>query len=479
MGRDEIADRVARYAQVVRAPVALATEVRRLTPLDGGGFRVRTSRGDVSARQVVVATGSYQTPRIPPMARRISARVAQLHSHDYRNQAACRRAVLVVGSGQTGLQLAEELFEAGRRVYVSVGSAGRVPRRYRGRDIFSWLLDVIRHGGAYGVALPTAEQLPDGRRRFSAMPALTGRAGGHDTNLRRYAADGMTLAGRLAAADGERLTFAGDLEPALERADRFFDERFRGVIDTFIERAGIEAPPADDVAVTYRPAELTELNLADAGVSTVIWATGYTSTTDGSTRRSSTSWATRGTSAESQTSPGSSSSASCGSTRRRRRPWSVPSSTARTSWRRWPGMRAAPGLRRGRASPRRASRRPSGVAAHRVARESGADERGRARREPRQRPHRVGRQHGDRDREGHGGRADRLAIAAGGDAPHARGRRQRGLPLHRHPAQPPSRRRVAPVRLRPRALLLGAARGRSGCSWWAARSRSGRASARS
>jgi putative flavoprotein involved in K+ transport len=125
------------------------------------------------------------------------------------------------------------------------------------------------------VALPTAEQLPDGRRRFSAMPALTGRAGGHDTNLRRYAADGMTLAGRLAAADGERLTFAGDLEPALQRADRFFDERFRGVIDTFIERAGIEAPPADDVAVTYRPAELTELNLADAGVSTVIWATGY------------------------------------------------------------------------------------------------------------------------------------------------------------------------------------------------------------
>ncbi len=276
MGRDEIADRVARYAQVVRAPLALATAVRRLTPLDGGGFLARTSRGDVSARQVVVATGSYHAPRIPPMARRISARVAQLHSHDYRNQAALPDgAVLVVGSGQTGLQLAEELSEAGRRVYVSVGSAGRVPRRYRGRDIFSWLLDVIRHGGAYGVALPTAEQLPDGRRRFSAMPALTGRAGGHDTNLRRYAADGMTLAGRLAAADGERLTFAGDLEPALERADRFFDERFRGVIDTFIERAGIEAPPADDVAVTYRPAELTELNLADAGVSTVIWATGY------------------------------------------------------------------------------------------------------------------------------------------------------------------------------------------------------------
>jgi putative flavoprotein involved in K+ transport len=216
-------------------------------------------------------------PRIPPPAARISSRVLQLHSHDYRNQAALPDgAVLVVGSGQTGLQLAEELSEAGRRVYVSVGSAGRVPRRYRGRDIFSWLVDLMRHGASYGVTLPTAAQLPDGRRRFSAMPALTGRHGGHDTDLRRYAAEGMTLAGRLCAADGERLTFAGDLEAGLELADRFFDERFRGAIDAFIERAAIDAPPAaGDVEATSRPTELTGLDLAAAGVSTVIWATGY------------------------------------------------------------------------------------------------------------------------------------------------------------------------------------------------------------
>ena len=276
MGRDEIAARVARYAQVVRAPVALGTELRRLTPLDGGGFHASTSRGELSARQVVVATGSYHAPRVPALAKGLTRRVAQLHSHDYRNPAALPDgAVLVVGSGQTGLQLAEELFEAGRRVVVSVGSAGRVPRRYRGRDIFSWIVDLTRHGARHGVALPTADQLPDGRRRFSAMPALTGRHGGHDTNLRKYAADGMTLAGRLTGADGELLTFAGDLESALERADRFFDERFRGAIDTFIERTGIEAPPADDVPVTHRPSELTELNLRHAGVSTVIWATGY------------------------------------------------------------------------------------------------------------------------------------------------------------------------------------------------------------
>jgi putative flavoprotein involved in K+ transport len=276
MGRNEIAARVARYAEIVKAPVALGTELQRLTPLDGGGFLATTSRGALSARQVVVATGSYHTPRIPRPAGRISSRVTQLHSHDYRNQAALPAgAVLVVGSGQTGLQLAEELFEAGRQVFVSVGSAGRVPRRYRGRDIFSWLDDLIRHGPTHGVNLPTADQLPDVRRRFNPMPALTGRHGGHETNLRRYAADGIRLAGRLAAADGELIRFAGDLEQSLVRADRFFDERFRGPIDAYIERAAIDAPPHDERALTHRPAGLTELNLQEAGVSTVIWATGY------------------------------------------------------------------------------------------------------------------------------------------------------------------------------------------------------------
>jgi putative flavoprotein involved in K+ transport len=276
MRRDEILARVARYAAIVNAPVALTTEVQRVARLDGAGFFVRTSRGEITARQVVVATGSYHTPRVPALAKRISGRVTQLHSHDYRSPAALPDgAVLVVGSGHTGVQLAEELSEAGRRVFIAVGSAGRLPRRYRGRDIFSWIDDVVRHGAAHGVTLPTADQLPDGRRRFAAMPALSGRNGGHDTNLRRYAAIGMALAGRLTGADGERLTFAGDLNASLEWADRFFDERFRPVIDTFAERAAIAAPPDDDRAFAYAPAELTELNLADSGISTVIWATGY------------------------------------------------------------------------------------------------------------------------------------------------------------------------------------------------------------
>jgi putative flavoprotein involved in K+ transport len=276
MSRDEITERVACYAEVVRAPVVVGTEVQRLTPIDGRGFRAVTSRGEVSARQVIVATGSYHRPRIPVLSKHISSRVMQLHSHDYRNEAGLPPgAVLVVGSGQTGLQLAEELFQAGRSVFISVGSAGRVPRRYRGRDIFSWLVDVMRHGAKFGVTLPTADQLPDARRKFSAMPALSGHHGGHDTNLRQYAADGMTLAGRLTGANGEQLTFEDDLALSLQKADSFFDERLRGFIDTYIEHAAIQALPDSHVAVNYAPGGFTELNLQRAGVSVIIWATGY------------------------------------------------------------------------------------------------------------------------------------------------------------------------------------------------------------
>jgi putative flavoprotein involved in K+ transport len=275
MGRDEIATRVARYADVVRAPVATSTEVRRLVPRAGGGFVAHTPRGRVEARRVVVATGSYHVPRIPSLARAITPRVTQLHAHGYRNASALPAgAVLVVGSGQTGVQLAEELHGAGRRVYLSVGSAGRVPRRYRGRGLFWWLLAIARDGARHGVLLPSAEQVPV-ERRFNPMPALSGRDGGHDTNLRRFAADGVELTGRLRAAAGERLTFAADLTRNLAHADRFFDQRFRPAIDAYIAAAGIDAPPAALDRFAFAPPERTALDLARAGISTVIWATGY------------------------------------------------------------------------------------------------------------------------------------------------------------------------------------------------------------
>jgi putative flavoprotein involved in K+ transport len=276
MTRDEIAGRVAAYAGVIGAPVALSTTVNRLAAgsSSGGRFRVETDRGVVMAHEVIVAIGSFHKPRIPTTA--IGAGIHQLHAHDYRNEAALPPGgVLVVGSGQTGVQLAEELHEAGRQVTLSVGSCGRMPRRYRGRDSFWWVWQISRAGADVGVALPSVETLPDPRAKFACNPHVSGHGGGHDTNLRRFAADGMRLTGRFLDADAGRARFAADLTANLALADGFFDQRFRPVIENYIARAGIDAPPDDRVPFELEVPEVTELDLAAEGISTVLWTTGY------------------------------------------------------------------------------------------------------------------------------------------------------------------------------------------------------------
>ena len=278
MPRVEIAARVARYAEVIDAPVRLETTVERLERRPDGarGFRLTTDRGTLDADRVVVATGGFQAPRIPPAGARIAPRVAQLHSHAYRSEDVLPPgAVLVVGTGQTGVQLAEELRAAGRRVFLSVGRCGRAPRRYRGSDFFHWLWELRDRGHEFGTTLPTVDQLPDPRMRLACNPHLSGHAGGHDTDLRRFAADGITLVGRFDDADGERIRLAPDLAANLQFADAFFDLQLRPRIDTFIERAGIDAPPDDRRPFDFEPPALTELDLAAEGISTVIWTSGY------------------------------------------------------------------------------------------------------------------------------------------------------------------------------------------------------------
>ncbi len=278
MPRDEIAARIARYAEVIDAPVELGTSVDRLGPRrDGGrGFRLATSRGTVDADRVVVATGGFHTPKIPAIASQLPARLLQLHSQAFRSEGALPRgAVLVVGTGQSGVQIAEELHRAGRRVVLSVGRCGRAPRRYRGRDFFHWLWGIRGRGAEFGVTLPTVEQLPDPRLRFACNPHLSGHGGGHDTNLRRMASDGITLLGRITGVEDERIACAADLAANLAFADAFFDERLRGPMDSFIERSGAEAGPDDREPFTYEPPAVAQLDLIAEDVSTVIWTTGY------------------------------------------------------------------------------------------------------------------------------------------------------------------------------------------------------------
>ena len=276
MTRDEIAGIVARYAGTIGAPVALETEVQRLAAGEAGSFVLETSRGDIEAERVIVATGGYHVPHVPTVMVDLPSRLTQLHSHGYRNESSLPPgAVLVVGSGQSGVQIAEELAEAGREVHLSVGGAGRMPRRYRGRDIFGWLAAVAMRGAEFGVALPTVDNLPDPRLRLAGVPHLSGHHGGHETNLRQFAATGITLLGRIDRADGEHLHLAPDLAVNLARADRFFDDRIRPLIENFIERAAIDAPLDDRQSFAFEPPEPAQLDLVEAGISTVIWATGY------------------------------------------------------------------------------------------------------------------------------------------------------------------------------------------------------------
>jgi putative flavoprotein involved in K+ transport len=279
MHRDEVAGRIAGYAAAIEAPVRLGMEVRRLTADDTPGhrFRLDTDGGSIRAHDVVVATGAFHTPKIPPAAASFAPRVHQVHAHHYRNPDTLPPGgVLLVGSGQTGVQLAEELHAAGRDVTLSVGHCGRAPRRYRGRDFFWWLRQLVRRGPDFGTPLPTVDQLPDPRMRFACNPHLSGHGGGHDTNLRQFAAQGIRLVGRFDAADGERVRFVEDLSASLRYADEFFDQRYRTLWDTFAERAEVDAPPDDREPFDFEPPEVTELDLASAGISTVLWTTGYT-----------------------------------------------------------------------------------------------------------------------------------------------------------------------------------------------------------
>jgi putative flavoprotein involved in K+ transport len=278
MTRDEIAGRIGAYARAIDAPVQLATTVRRLTVDDAHKrrFRLATDRGTIRARDVVVATGAFHIPKIPAAAAGFAPRLHQLHAHHYRNpEALPPGGVLVVGSGQTGVQLAEELQAAGRNVTLSVGHCGRVPRRYRGHDFFWWLRQLVDRGPAFGAPLPDVDTLSDPRARFACNPHLSGHGGGHDTNLRRFARNGIRLVGRFEAADGERARFADDLSSNLQFADEFFDQRFRTLFETFADRAGVDAPPDDREPFDLEVPEVTELDLAAAGISTLLWTTGY------------------------------------------------------------------------------------------------------------------------------------------------------------------------------------------------------------
>ena len=274
MTREEVVAWLAGYAPSFGPPLREHTRVTALSPDGEGGYVVEATGPDGpetwAAEQVVVATGGYHLPIVPPWAPALDVSVHQLHSADYKNPEQLPGGeVLVVGSGQSGAQIAEDLHLAGRRVHLALGDAPRVARFHRGRDCMTWLAEM----GLYDTGVA---QYPGGlAAREKTNHYVTGRDGGRDIDLRQLAAEGMRLYGLLDSGAGHRLSFLPTMTAALDGADDVYRSICRD-IDAHIDAHGIDAPPATVYEPVWRPdADPTELDLAAAGITTVVWAIGY------------------------------------------------------------------------------------------------------------------------------------------------------------------------------------------------------------
>jgi putative flavoprotein involved in K+ transport len=272
MKKDEIVSYLEAYAASFEPPLFEGVAVTSLRRGSGGMFELDTSLGTCVADFVVVATGGYHVPAIPRIAEALPADIVQLHSCAYRTpQSLPPGDVLVVGSGQSGCQIAEDLHLAGRRVHLSVGSAPRTARRYRGKDVVEWL-DAMGH-----YRLPVHEHPLREGVRANANHYVTGRDGGRDIDLRKFALEGMRLYGRLLHARGGVLEFGDDLKRNLDHADAVSESIKRG-IDKFIEGNGADAPSEAPYVPVWAPdGDARALDLSAAGVRSVIWTTGFRS----------------------------------------------------------------------------------------------------------------------------------------------------------------------------------------------------------
>jgi putative flavoprotein involved in K+ transport len=267
--KDRVADYLEEYAQMVHAPVRTGVEVLKAERLpDQAGFRVETSDGEIHAKRIVAATGAFQHPVIPPIVPE-TAKVEQIHSYHYKNPAQLAEgAVLVVGAGSSGAQIADELNRAGRKVFLSVGPHDRPPRRYRGRD-FVWWLGVL---GLWDMAAPAP-----GTEHVTI--AVSGAYGGNTMDFRRLAGEGVTLLGMADGFLDDTLTFRDDLQANVAAGDA----NYYGMLDAadaYLDRTGLTLPEEPEARVAYPDPDcltnpIRTVDLAKEGITTIIWATGF------------------------------------------------------------------------------------------------------------------------------------------------------------------------------------------------------------
>ena len=267
--KEQVADYFVAYAEQFNAPVRTGVEVKKAQRNKGRpGFTIETSAGTIEANHVVVATGPFQKPLIPPIVP-VSDALAQIHSAEYRNpEQLPEGAVLVVGAGSSGTQIADELQRSGKQVYLSVGAHDRPPRSYRNRD-FCWWLGVL--------GLWDLETMEPGKEHVTI--AVSGAYGGQTIDFRQLAHQGITLVGMTKAFSEGVVSFQSDLVTNLNNGDQNYCELLDAA-DAYVERNGLDLPEEPEArAIPEDPQCVTDpilaLNLAEAGITSIIWATGF------------------------------------------------------------------------------------------------------------------------------------------------------------------------------------------------------------
>ncbi len=270
MLKDEIVEYIEAFRRKVNPPILEGVTVSRVCRGEHGKLNVSTTAGEFTADHLVVATGGYDIPIVPEYAHSLPSRIKQVHSVNYRNPDQLPEGeVLVVGTGQSGVQLMEDLHLAGRKVHLAVGNAPRSPRMYRGRETTEWLFDL----GFYELTIdkhPLGDEAKHKTNHF-----LTGRSGGHEIDLRKFALEGVKLYGSMANIRGTQLEFQPDLTKNLDGADEVY-VNIRNDIDRYIADNHIDAPIEPPFRKVWEPEfDPTSIDADHENITSIIWAIGF------------------------------------------------------------------------------------------------------------------------------------------------------------------------------------------------------------
>jgi len=270
MNKNDVVNYIQSYAKSFSPPIQSGVEVFSVSQNESSPFFLETSIGSFTTDAVIIATGIFHTPYIPTCSSKISNKITQIHTSQYRNAKLLPAgSVLVVGSSQSGCQIAEDLHLDKRKVHLCVSKTGRLPRRYRGKDLSHWF-NLMK---VYDIPI---HQHPEGESlRFKPSPHVTGRGGGYTLNLRQLALNGISLYGRVKDADNYQLFFEDDLIENLDYADNEA-KKLKESIDNFIQINNISTPKEKEPFFDWTPLHVQrEINLQEENITSIIWGTGF------------------------------------------------------------------------------------------------------------------------------------------------------------------------------------------------------------